>query len=134
MSSSVRENSARMSSTIWWRRVFAVNVEGTFRLIRAVIPAMLEAGSGSIVNIASEAALRGSAAGIAYTASKHAVVGITRNCAVMYGPHGIRVNAVAPGGVAAAEQVAASITFLLSDNGVNVNGVVPPSDGGWLAR
>ncbi|MFI5592389.1 SDR family NAD(P)-dependent oxidoreductase [Amycolatopsis sp. NPDC051758] len=145
-----------------WRRVFAVNVEGTFRLIRAVIPAMLEAGSGSIVNIASEAALRGSAAGIAYTASKHAVVGITRNCAVMYGPHGIRVNAVAPGGVATgiaagaapsefgqgrlggffglmppiatAEQVAASITFLLSDDGVNVNGVVLPSDGGWSAQ
>jgi len=145
-----------------WRRVFAVNVDGTFRLIRAVVPAMLEAGSGSIVNIASEAALRGSAAGIAYTASKHAVVGITRNCAVMYGPHGIRVNAVAPGGVATgigqsaapsefgqgrlggffglmppiatAEQLAASITFLLSDDGVNVNGAVPPSDGGWSAQ
>jgi NAD(P)-dependent dehydrogenase (short-subunit alcohol dehydrogenase family) len=145
-----------------WRRVFAVNVDGTFRLIRAVVPAMLEAGSGSIVNIASEAALRGSAAGIAYTASKHAVVGITRNCAVMYGPHGIRVNAVAPGGVATgigqsaapsefgqgrlggffglmppiatAEQLAASITFLLSDDGVNVNGAVLPSDGGWSAQ
>jgi NAD(P)-dependent dehydrogenase (short-subunit alcohol dehydrogenase family) len=145
-----------------WRRVFAVNVDGTFRLIRAVVPAMLAAGSGSIVNIASEAALRGSAAGIAYTASKHAVVGITRNCAVMYGPHGIRVNAVAPGGVATgigqsatpsefgqgrlgaffglmppiatAEQLAASITFLLSDDGANVNGAVLPSDGGWSAQ
>jgi NAD(P)-dependent dehydrogenase (short-subunit alcohol dehydrogenase family) len=145
-----------------WRRVFAVNVDGTFRLIRAVVPAMLEAGSGAIVNIASEAALRGSAAGIAYTASKHAVVGITRSCAVMYGPHGVRVNAVAPGGVATgiaqsgapsefgqdrlrgffglmppiatAEQLAASITFLLSDDGVNVNGAVLPSDGGWSAQ
>lgn len=145
-----------------WRRVFAVNVDGTFRLIRAVVPGMLAAGSGAIVNIASEAALRGSAAGIAYTASKHAVVGITRNCAVMYGPHGIRVNAVAPGGVATgiapgaapsefgpgrlrdffglippiatAAQLAASITFLLSDDGVNVNGAVLPSDGGWSAQ
>jgi NAD(P)-dependent dehydrogenase (short-subunit alcohol dehydrogenase family) len=70
-----------------WQRVFAVNVDGTFRLIRAVVPSMLEAGGGSIVNVASEAALRGSAAGIAYTASKHAVVGITRSCALMYAPH-----------------------------------------------
>ena len=46
-----------------WERVFAVNVDGTMRLMRAVIPAMLAAGGGSIVNIASEAALRGSAAG-----------------------------------------------------------------------
>ncbi|MGV9365458.1 SDR family NAD(P)-dependent oxidoreductase [Amycolatopsis sp. NPDC003731] len=145
-----------------WRRVFAVNVDGTFRLIRAVVPAMLEAGSGAIVNVASEAALRGSAAGIAYTASKHAVVGITRSCAFMYGPHGIRVNAVAPGGVATgmgmhaepsefgqgrvgqflglippiatAEQLAASITFLLADDGVNVNGALLPSDGGWSVQ
>jgi NAD(P)-dependent dehydrogenase (short-subunit alcohol dehydrogenase family) len=114
------------------------------------------------VNIASEAALRGSAAGIAYTASKHAVVGMTRSCAVMYGRRGVRVNAVAPGGVATgipqsaapsefgqgrlsgffglmppiatAEQLAASITFLLSDDGVNVNGAVLPSDGGWSAQ
>ncbi|WP_206784860.1 SDR family NAD(P)-dependent oxidoreductase [Amycolatopsis sp. MtRt-6] len=145
-----------------WQRVFAVNVDGTFRLIRAVVPSMLEAGSGAIVNVASEAALRGSAAGIAYTASKHAVVGITRSCAFMYGPHGIRVNAVAPGGVATgiglpaepsefgqgrvgeflglippiatAEQLAASITFLLGDDGVNVNGALLPSDGGWSVQ
>lgn len=142
-----------------WRRVFAVNVDGTFRLIRAAVPSMLAARSGSIVNVASEAALRGSAAGIAYTASKHAVVGITRSCAFMYARHGIRVNAVAPGGVATgmalstspgefglgrvrpflglmppistAGQLAASITFLLSDDGVNINGAVLPSDGGW---
>ncbi|AOS64283.1 SDR family NAD(P)-dependent oxidoreductase [Actinoalloteichus hymeniacidonis] len=145
-----------------WRRVFAVNVDGPLRLIRAVLPSMLAARSGRIVNVASEAALRGSAAGVAYTASKHAVVGITRNCAVMYAPHGIRVNAVAPGGVATgmavaadssefgggrvkdflgmippiatADQLAASITFLLSDDGININGVVLPSDGGWSAQ
>jgi NAD(P)-dependent dehydrogenase (short-subunit alcohol dehydrogenase family) len=144
-----------------WERVFAVNVDGVFKLTRAVVPAMLNAQRGSIVNVASEAALRGNAAGIAYTASKHAVVGITKNTAFMYGSEGIRVNAVAPGGVAtgmrptdqsefglgktgvflrlippiaAAEHLAASITFLLSDDGVNLNGVILPSDGGWSVQ
>ena len=143
-----------------WERVMNVNVTGMFLLTRAVLPAMLAAGKGSIVNIASEAGLRGSAAGLAYTASKHAVVGITKNSAFMYGPSGIRVNAVAPGPVATniaanfaselgrervegamailpplaeANQLAASITFLLSDDGTNVNGVILPSDGGWAA-
>jgi NAD(P)-dependent dehydrogenase (short-subunit alcohol dehydrogenase family) len=144
-----------------WERVFAVNVDGMFRLTRAVLPAMLAAGSGSIVNIASEAALRGSAAGLAYTASKHAVVGITKSTAFMYAGKGIRVNAVAPGPVAtniggtfASElatervglmlttlppiaepaQLAASITFLLSDDGTNLTGVIMPSDGGWSVQ
>ena len=128
------------------------------KLMRAVVPTMLAQASGSIVNIASEAALRGSAAGAAYTASKHAVAGITKSSAFMYGPSGIRVNAVAPGptitniqasfgsalgaervqlamtvlpDAAEADALAASITFLLSDDGVNVNGVILPSDGGW---
>jgi NAD(P)-dependent dehydrogenase (short-subunit alcohol dehydrogenase family) len=141
-----------------WDRVFRVNVTGTMKLTRAVIPAMLAQAKGSIVNTASEAALRGSAAGVAYTASKHAVAGITKSSAFMYGPSGIRVNAVAPGptitnieasfgsplgaervqlamtllpDAAEAEALAASITFLLSDDGVNVNGVILPSDGGW---
>jgi len=111
--------------------------------------------------VASEAGLRGSAAGAAYTASKHAVVGLTRNSAVMYGPKGLRVNAVAPGPTitnivanwgsqlaaerlgplmqatvptpATAAQLAASITFLLSDDGTNVNGAILASDGGWSA-
>jgi NAD(P)-dependent dehydrogenase (short-subunit alcohol dehydrogenase family) len=144
-----------------WERVFAVNVDGMFRLTRAVIPRMLDARRGAIVNVASEAALRGSAAGLAYTASKHAVVGITRSTAFMYAGRGIRVNAVAPGPVAtnieasmASElgqeriaplmatippiaepaQLAASITFLLSDDGTNLTGVVLPSDGGWSAQ
>jgi NAD(P)-dependent dehydrogenase (short-subunit alcohol dehydrogenase family) len=143
-----------------WERIFSVNVDGMFRLTRAVLPLMLEAHSGSIVNIASEAGIRGSAAGLAYTASKHAVVGMTKNSAFMYGPSGIRVNAVAPGGVATniqatfaselgqervgmamtvlpgvaeAAQLAASITFLLSDDGTNINGAILPSDGGWSA-
>lgn len=143
-----------------WERVLAVNLTGPMRLTRAVLPAMLEAGRGSIVNVASEAALRGSAAGVAYTTSKHAVVGLTRSTAVMYAPSGIRCNAVCPGAVATniqgssssefgmgvigkyfaaipsvatAEQLAATICWLLSDDADNVNGAVLPSDGGWSA-
>jgi NAD(P)-dependent dehydrogenase (short-subunit alcohol dehydrogenase family) len=68
-------------------------------LVRAVLPHLLEAGTGSIVNIASEAGVRGAAAGAAYTASKHGVVGLTKNTAYTYGKRGIRSNAVLPGGV-----------------------------------
>jgi NAD(P)-dependent dehydrogenase (short-subunit alcohol dehydrogenase family) len=144
-----------------WDRVFRINVTALMRLTRAVVPLMLEAGTGSVVNVASEAGLRGSAAGAAYTASKHAVVGLTKNSAVMYGPKGLRFNAVAPGPTitnivanwgsqlaaerlgplmqatvptpATAAQLAASITFLLSDDGTNVNGAILASDGGWSA-
>ncbi|WP_120493794.1 SDR family NAD(P)-dependent oxidoreductase [Microbacterium phyllosphaerae] len=140
-----------------WDRVLRINLTGMFKLSRAVIPFMLDAGSGSIVNVASESALRGSSSGLAYTASKHAVVGITRSSAFMYGPSGLRINCVAPGSTVTniqasfdsalgrerilpvlalapapvpADRLAASITFLLSDDGVNLNGVVLPSDGG----
>lgn len=147
-----------------WNRVMSVNLLGMMKLSRAVLPTMLARRSGSIVNVGSEASLRGSVSGVAYATSKHAVLGLTKNCAFMYGPSGIRVNVVAPGPVRTPltvagtrfdsemgadrigsalggmpemvepEALAASITFLLSDDGVNVNGAVLPSDGGWSAQ
>lgn len=142
-----------------WDRVMQVNVTGPMRLSRAVLPMMLEQQTGAIVNVASEAAFRGSAAGAAYTASKHAVVGLTKSIAAMYGPSGVRANVVAPGPVrtnidapmkssfaagrvgpimqvtvptpADADRLAAAITWLLSDDSLNVNGAILPSDGGW---
>jgi NAD(P)-dependent dehydrogenase (short-subunit alcohol dehydrogenase family) len=144
-----------------WERVFAVNVTAVMRLTRAVLPSMLAAGGGAIVNVSSEASLRASASGVAYTASKHAVNGITKSTAVFYKGGGVRANAVAPGPVATgieapfksqhaagvlgpimqttippvatAEQLAATICWLLSDDASNVNGVILPSDGGWSA-
>ena len=82
-----------------WNRVIAVNTTAVMRLCRAVLPSMMERGSGSIVNIASIAGTGGGASGLAYTASKHAVVGITRSIAWTYRSDGIRCNAICPGGV-----------------------------------
>lgn len=151
---------AHETSDAIWDRVLGINLTGSFKLTRAVLPTMLAAGRGAIVNVSSEAGLRGNASGTAYTVSKHGIVGLTRSAAFMYGPQGIRVNAVAPGGVATgipmpatisetgrgrlgpflnlippvatAEHLAASITFLLSDDAVNINGAILPSDGGWV--
>jgi NAD(P)-dependent dehydrogenase (short-subunit alcohol dehydrogenase family) len=145
-----------------WDRVIAINLTGAFKVLRAVLPVMIDARAGSVVNVASEAALRGNSSGNAYTVSKHGIIGLTKSAAFMYGPAGIRVNAVAPGGVATgipmpphmseqgsarlqpfqsmiptiatAEQLAASITFLLSEDGVNINGAVLASDGGWSVQ
>lgn len=82
-----------------WERILRVNLNGPFFLTRAALKVMVPAGGGSIVNVASAAGLRGAAAGVAYTASKHGVVGLTRNTAYAYAKQGIRANAVAPGGV-----------------------------------
>ena len=144
-----------------WDRVLAVNLTGMMRLTRAALPLMLDAGHGSIVNVSSEAGLRGSAAGTAYTTSKHAVNGFTKSTAFFYTPKGVRCNAVAPGAVATnieapfksawagerlgpflqttvppvaqAEQLAAAITWLLSDDSSNVSGAILADDGGWAA-
>lgn len=83
-----------------WERCLRVNLTAPFLLTRAVLPHMLEAGGGSIVNVSSAAGMRGGAAGAAYTASKHGVVGLTRNTAYTYAKRGVRANAVLPGGVA----------------------------------
>jgi NAD(P)-dependent dehydrogenase (short-subunit alcohol dehydrogenase family) len=144
-----------------WERVIAVNMTAPMRLMRAALPFMVEAKRGAIVNIASEAGLRGSAGGFAYTTSKHAVIGMTRSAAFMYAKDGVRVNAIAPGGVrtsieapmksalavarqapllqtivppaAHADDIAAAIAFLASDEARNINGAVLTSDGGWSA-
>lgn len=83
-----------------WERVLAINLYGPFLACRRAIPLFLEQGGGSIVNTASEAGLRGGAAGTPYTVSKHGVVGSTRSIAFHYGERGIRCNAVCPGAVA----------------------------------
>ena len=150
------------TSDATWDRVIAINLTAPFKLMRAVLPVMEAAGRGAVLNVSSEAGLRGNASGNAYTASKHGIIGVTRSAAFMYGPKGIRVNSVAPGGVATgipmpphmseygsarlapfqqaiptvatAEHLAASIAFLLSDDAVNINGAALASDGGWSVQ
>ncbi|MDH6626147.1 NAD(P)-dependent dehydrogenase (short-subunit alcohol dehydrogenase family) [Streptomyces sp. LBL] len=145
-----------------WERVIRINLTAPFLLTRAVLPHMLAAGRGSIVFTASEAALRGSTAGAAYTASKHGIVGLVKNLAVMYRGQGIRANAVAPGPtttsmrvdadreahgptiagqlsaatmgrMGSAEEQADAIVYLASDAASFVNGAILPVDDGWAA-
>lgn len=146
---------------VTWERVIGVNVTGMMRMTRAVLPAMLAAGRGAIVNVGSEAGQRGSAAGTPYTVSKHAVNGFTKSTAFFYTPRGVRCNAVAPGPVATnieaafrstlaqerlgpvmqatlppvaqPEALAAAIAWLLSDDASDVSGAIIPVDGGWAA-
>jgi NAD(P)-dependent dehydrogenase (short-subunit alcohol dehydrogenase family) len=83
-----------------WDRVMAVNVRGVFLGCKYAIPAMVEQGSGSIINIASFVALVGcSVPQDAYTASKGAILSLTRSLAVQFGPKGVRSNAICPGPV-----------------------------------
>lgn len=85
-----------------WRRLFAVNVEGTFLACRAFLPGMLERGWGRVINVASVAGRTGAPYVSAYAASKHAVVGFTRALAAEVAARGVTVNAVCPGYVATA--------------------------------
>lgn len=144
-----------------WERLLRINLTAPFLLTRAALPTMLEQGRGSIVFTASEASLRGSASGTAYTVAKHGVVGLVKSTAVMYRDQGIRANAVAPGGtatsisvdptqspagpialgnyaanigrVAEASELASAIVFLASDAASNISGAILPVDSGWSA-
>jgi NAD(P)-dependent dehydrogenase (short-subunit alcohol dehydrogenase family) len=145
-----------------WDRVFAVNTTGPMRTIRKTLPIFLEKEGGVIVNIASAGGLNGSRAGAAYTAAKHAVVGLTKNVGFQYAVKGIRCNAIAPGGVATniatsinapnefgmgramagmainprtgtPEEIAKVALFLASDDSSFVNGTVVTADDGWTA-
>jgi NAD(P)-dependent dehydrogenase (short-subunit alcohol dehydrogenase family) len=144
-----------------WERILAVNLTGTFLMARAVLPAMLEAKDGSIVNVASNAGLMGAPYSAAYCASKGGVVLFTRALAVEYAGRGVRVNAVAPGGVdtplmsdfslpeganpkllgrimsrmgfSTPEQIAAAIAFIGSDESAYTTGAILSVDGGLTA-
>ena len=80
-----------------WELSFAVNLDAMFHLCRAVLPRMIDAGGGAIVNTASQWGLSPASAHIAYNTSKAGVVAFTRNLARDYAPYGVRVNAVCPG-------------------------------------
>jgi NAD(P)-dependent dehydrogenase (short-subunit alcohol dehydrogenase family) len=145
-----------------WDTVLAVNLSGPMRLCRRVVPLMKQRCAGAVVNISSVAGLGGGAGGAAYTASKHAIIGLTRSIAYLYGPDGVRCNAVCPGGVKTriertarprvpwawdrlqaamarnpgfveADRIAAVISWLASDDASFVNGAVVNADGGWMA-
>lgn len=142
-----------------WRRVIEINLSGVFYAMRAQIPRMLEAGGGSIVNMASILGQVGTAEAGGYVAAKHGVVGLTQTAAIEYAPQGLRVNAVGPGYIATpllesltaearaalvglhpigrlgqAEEVAELVMWLCSDRASFVTGAYYPIDGGYLAR
>jgi NAD(P)-dependent dehydrogenase (short-subunit alcohol dehydrogenase family) len=83
-----------------YEKVMRVNIEGPFKAMRSALKIFLKQGSGIIINNASIGGLKGGAAGAAYTASKHALIGLTKNTGYMYSKSGIRCNAIAPGAVA----------------------------------
>jgi NAD(P)-dependent dehydrogenase (short-subunit alcohol dehydrogenase family) len=145
-----------------YRRVLEVNLVAPFLLAKTFGERMLEAGSGSIVNVASIAGLVGIADRAAYNASKHGLIGLTRTLAAEWGGRGVRVNAICPGWVktemdladqaggsysdaditsrvpmgrfATPDDIARAIAFLAdSDESSFVNGHALAVDGGWTA-
>lgn len=148
-----------------WDKVIAINLTGPFQACREAINVMKDQKNGGIIiNNASVGGLYGARGGAAYAASKHGLVGLTKNIAATYGTFGnIRCNAIAPGGVATnigntitdpdplggqaiaaagsmdapmgqPEQIASVAVFLASDESSFVNGDIIKADGGWTAR
>ena len=102
-----------------WEKVFAVNVNGPMYAMRKAVQVMLgQESRGNIVNVASIGGTNGARAGAAYTASKHALVGMTENTGYMYAHEGIRCNAICPGGVKT--EIAGS---MMADAGINQFGM-----------
>jgi len=146
-----------------WDRIFEVNTKGVMRAMRKAVNYWLENNQqGVIVNTISTGGLNGAHAGVAYGASKHAVVALTKNSGFMYAQKGIRINGIAPGAVMTniqssmtnisefgasrtqvvqgviprvgqPEEIAAAALFLASDDASFVNGTVLTVDGGWTA-
>lgn len=145
-----------------WEMLFAVNTTAVMKAMRLAVNLFLEQGHGTIVNNISAGGLYGGRAGAAYTASKHAVVGLTKNTAFMYADKNIRTNGIAPGAVKTniassmknmsefgagrqsqgmslnpragePEEIAEAAVFLGSDEASFVNGQVLAADGGWTA-
>ena len=142
-----------------FHRVLGVNLAGVFHGLKFAIPHLLDNGGGSIVNIASAAAVKAIPGLSPYCASKGAVVALSRTAAVEYAPQGIRINTILPGaietpllaeviakspdviGVMAAQhpigrigtpaEVAAAVAFLASDDAAFITGVALPVDGGF---
>ncbi|MBX7466161.1 SDR family NAD(P)-dependent oxidoreductase [Streptomyces sp. NPDC057910] len=141
-----------------WQRVIDTNLNGVFYSLRYELPQLLASGGGAVVNMSSILGSNGFAGSGAYSAAKHAVVGLTKSAAVEYAAQGIRINAVAPGFIdtpllqgadearehlvslhpqgrlGTAEEVAELTLFLLSDRASFINGSYHLVDGGYAAR
>jgi 3alpha(or 20beta)-hydroxysteroid dehydrogenase len=139
-----------------WNELFAVNATGTLLGMQAAIPAMRAVGAGSIVNVASIFGVTGSEGYVAYTASKAAIIAMTKPAALEHAADGIRVNAICPGGVstpmnenepesgvvpltplgrrAHVNEISGVIAYLASDDASFVTGTELVIDGGYLAR
>ena len=142
-----------------WKRVIDTNLNGVFYSLRYELPQILASGGGAVVNMSSILGTNGFAGSPAYTAAKHAVVGLTKTAAVEYAAQGVRVNAVGPGFIdtpllreadapqreylvslhpqgrlGTAAEVAELTVFLLSDRASFVNGSYHLVDGAYAAR